>query len=126
MPRRRIAPVIALAAVVVLIVVLLLMRGSLSKRVYWRTGTEIEQRLDPKLAERYGEELRYTLDKFWSCYEEGIVSRNDLNEVMDRMRLVLARDTIEDEDVFNLIGLVSRIYTDKLREHHDRELKDEE
>jgi tRNA C32,U32 (ribose-2'-O)-methylase TrmJ len=125
MRKRLLAPVIAFAAVIVLITVLLLTRDRLSERVYRRTGDELAERLDPKLRERYGEELRYTLDKFWRCYEDGIVTRNDLNEVMDRMRLVLDREPIEDEDVFNLIGLASRIYTDALRTHHDRELEQE-
>ncbi len=125
MRAKRIAVTAAVAAVIVLIAVLLLMRGTLSKRVYERTGVELAGQLTPALRERYGEELRYTLDKFWSCYESGIVSKNDLNDVMDKMRLLGNRDTVEDEDIFNFIGFVSRIYTDALHEYHRRELQKE-
>lgn len=122
---RRIAVIAAVAAVIVLIVVLLLMRGTTSKHAYTRAGDTLAKQLTPELRERYEQELRYTLDKFWSCYESGIVSKNDLNDVMDKMRLIGNRDTIEDEDIFNFIGFVSRIYTDALHEYHRRALQEE-
>ncbi len=122
---RRISVIAAAAAVIVLIVVLLLMRGTTSKRVYERAGNALAGQLTTALRERYEEELRYTLDKFWSCYESDIVSKNDLNDVMDKMRLLRDRDTIEDEDIFNFIGFVSRIYTDALHEYHRRVLQED-
>lgn len=125
MRRRRAVLYIAVGAAIVVIAALLLMRASVSKRVYTGTGEELARRLPPKLQEKYEEELRYTLDKFWSCYEGDIVSQNDLNDVMDRMRHLKENDTIEEEDIFNFIGFVSRIYTDALHEHHRRTLNKE-
>jgi hypothetical protein len=114
---------VCIAAAVV--IALLLMRGSLSKKVYDGTGATLAGRLSPELREKYGEELRYTLDKFWSCYEDDIVSRNDLNDVMDRMRILTDRDAVDDEEVFEFIGFVSRIYTDAIHEHHRRTMPEE-
>ncbi len=125
MRHRRAVLYIAVGAAIVVIVALLLMRASVSKRVYTGTGEELARQLPPKLQEKYEEELRYTLDKFWDCYESDIVSQNDLNDVMDRMRYLKKNDAIEEEDIFNFIGYVSRIYTDALHEHHRRTLHQE-
>lgn len=123
MRRRWTVLYIVAGAAIILFVALLLMRASVSKKVYTGTGEELARQLTPKLQEKYKEELRYTLDKFWSCYESDIVSQNDLNDVMDRMRYLKKKETIEDEDIFNFIGFASRIYTDALHEHHQRALQ---
>ena len=122
---RHTAMFITAGAAIVLIVILLLMRETVSKKVYMGTGGAVAQRLGPELREKYGQELDYTLDKFWSCYESKIVSQNDLNDVMDRMRRLKEKDTVDDEDIFTFIGFVSRTYTDALHDHHRRSLQEE-
>ena len=125
MHRRTIFTFGAIVLAIVIVAVLLLMRGGISERVYRGTGEAVADKLPPALHEKYAEELRYTLDKFWSCYEDEIVSRNDLNDVMDRMRRLRGKDVIEDEDIFDFIGFVSRIYTDGLHRRHKRTLQQE-
>ncbi|HUV36133.1 MAG TPA: hypothetical protein VMX58_04250 [Patescibacteria group bacterium] len=125
MHHRRTAVFIVVGVAIVLIAILFVMRGTVSKRVYTGTGDVLARRLPPELREKYEQELRYTLDKFWSCYESEIVTQNDLNDVMDRMRYLQKRDAIEDEEIFTFIGFVSRIYTDALHEHHRRALQQE-
>lgn len=125
MRHRLTAVYIAVGVAIVAIVALFVMRGTVSKRVYTSTGDALAQRIPSELREKYGQELHYTLDKFWSCYESEIVSQNDLNDVMDRMRYLQKRNSIEDEDIFTFIGFVSRIYTDALHEHHQRALQQE-
>ena len=116
----------ALIAVAVLIVVvtgLLAARGWISSRSYFRTAGRLHSSMPPELREKYGEELEYTIDKFWSCYDEGICSRNDMTDVMDRMKQLISGGEITDMDVFDLIGFVSRLYTDRFEGHHQEEIQ---
>lgn len=125
MRRRRVAWYSTVGVAIIVIATLLIIRESVTERVYRQTGEDLTRRLPPKLEEKYGEELRYTLDKFWSCYESDIVSQNDLNDVVDRMRNLKEKDDLEDRNVFDFIGFVSRVYTDALHEHHRRTLDEE-
>lgn len=118
--------VITVAAAVVVVAVLLVAgRGWISSLSYRRTGDRLADRLPEKLYAKYGEELRYTLDKFWNCYRSGICSRNDMTDVMDRMRALSSRNEITDQHVFEFIGFVSRLYTDRFDEHHRLQLQEQ-
>jgi hypothetical protein len=112
------------AAVVVIAILLVAGKGWISSLSYRRAGDRLEGRLSPKLHDKYGEELRYTLDKFWSCYRSGTCSRNDMTDVMDRMRALASGDEITDAQVFDFIGFVSRLYTDRFEELHERQLQE--
>lgn len=115
---RKILIITAVFVVVAAGTVLFVLRGNISSRVYHNEGKALSEALSPKLADKYGEELKYTLDKFWSCYEDGIVSQNDMTDVVDRMRELRAGSEIKDLDVFYFIGYVSRIYVDGIKERH--------
>lgn len=120
---RRNTKLIAAAAAIVAVAVLLVAgRGWLSSLSYRRAGDRLAGRLPDALAAKYAEELRYTLDKFWSCYRSGICSRNDMTDVMDRMRALSAQDEITDREIFDFIGFVSRLYTDRFEDRHRRRL----
>ena len=71
------------AAVIVVIVALVAGRGWISSNSYYRGAGRLSSSMPVGLQAKYGEELKYTVDKFWSCYEEGICSRNDMTDVMD-------------------------------------------
>ncbi len=107
----------ATAAVVVVLVILALWlpRNWLAHRTWQTEADALKDRLSPKLEAKYGEELKYTLDKFWSCYSDKIISRNDMTDVMDRLRKLKGKSEIEDKDIFEFIGYVSRIYTDSIQ-----------
>lgn len=123
MPGKKVAAVIIVIAAVIAISLVFISRGRISKHVYDNAGEKLAERLPPKLNVKYGKELEYTLNKFWSCYEDGIVSQNDLTDVMERMKRLQGKKEIKDMDVFDFIGDVSRIYTDAMQEHHRRELQ---
>lgn len=125
MTRNRI--IIGIAAVAVVVAVALVAGGSwISSLSYRRAGDRLVGRLPEKLGAKYGEELRYTLDKFWSCYHSDICSRNDMTDVMDRMRSLSASGEITDQQIFEFIGFVSRLYTDRFEDRHRRQLMEEQ
>lgn len=113
MSRIAVAASVAIAAVVV-IAALYLSREAISKRVFLRSGHQIEQKLGPDLQKKYGKDLEYTLRTFWKFYERGLLSRNDLADVSDKMKALRRRPAITDREIFDFIGYVSRLYTDAM------------
>ena len=124
MKNGKVAVILAAVAVVAVAAVFLL-RGSIGSRVYEKEAKALAKALPTNLALKYGEELTYTLDKFWSCYEDGIVSQNDMTDVMDRLRELKSKSKITDLDVFQFIGFVSRLYTDGINERHQQKIQKE-
>ncbi len=117
---------IILAAVAVgAVAAIILMRGSIGSKVYQKEAKALSKVLPEKLAAKYGEELTYTLNKFWSCYQDGIVSQNDMTDVMDRLRELRSQSEITDLDVFKFIGFVSRLYTDGINKRHEEQVQEE-
>jgi hypothetical protein len=116
MNRNRILIAIAAAAVVVaLVITLVSSRQWIAHRSYLRAGAGLASRFNPTQTKKYGTDLRYTLDKFWEFYEKGLVSQNDLNDVMEKTKSLGAKKDIADMDIFDYIGYVSGIYTEAMR-----------
>jgi hypothetical protein len=113
--------VITIIAVIVLALVLtiVLSRGWLRESIYRKSGERLAGSLSPELQAKYMTDLVYTLDKFWEFYEKGIVSQNDLTDVMDKMNYLTGKDTIRDRDIFDFISYVSRMYTDAMNRYHE-------
>jgi ABC-type transporter MlaC component len=109
---------ILVSAVVVIAVILLLSKGWLTESLYRSAGKRIDEKLNERLSEKYSADLNYTLDKFWEFYEKGIVNRNDLTDVVDKMKRLAEREEIKDREIFDFITYISRIYTDALHEYH--------
>jgi hypothetical protein len=107
-----IATVVAAAAIVV---VLVSSRQWIAHRAYRRAGAALAARFNEKQEKKYGNDLRYTLDKFWEFYEKGFVSQNDLNDVLEKTRQLRAKKELTDMDIFDYIGYVSGIYTEAMR-----------
>lgn len=124
MKNGKVAVILAAVAIVAVAAVFLL-RGSIGSRVYEKEAKALSKALPANLALKYGEELDYTLDKFWSCYKDGIVSQNDMTDVMDRLRELKAKSKITDLDVFQFIGFVSRLYTDGINRRHQEKAQKE-
>jgi hypothetical protein len=110
---------IASVVVVIIVVTLVLSRGWIAERLYRKSGERLGERLSPQLRAKYSADLVYTLDKFWEFYEKGIVNRNDLVDVMEKMKLVQDKEKILDRDIFDFISYVSRIYTDAMNRYHE-------
>jgi ABC-type transporter MlaC component len=109
---------ILVSAVVVIAVLLLLSKGWLTESLYRSAGKRIDNKLNERLSEKYSADLNYTLDKFWEFYEKDIVNRNDLTDVVDKMKRLAEREEIKDREIFDFITYVSRIYTDAMHEYH--------
>ena len=94
---------------------LFLSRNSISKNVFLKSGERLGDRMNAEQREKYGDELTYTLEKFWRFYEEDLVSRNDLNDVMEKMDRLSRKQELGNMEIFDFIGYVSRIYTEAMR-----------
>ena len=103
------AALVALAAIAV--ATLFLMRSYTMKSAYDRAAAKLASRLDPSVRERFEADYTYTLETFWKFYQKDLVSRNDLNDVMDRMKQLSSQREVSQSDVFNFLGFVSGIYT---------------
>jgi len=116
MNRKRL--LIALAAVAVvaaLVATLVSSRQWIAHKSYQRAGAGLAARLNPTQEKKYGTDLRYTLDKFWEFYEKDLVSRNDLNDVVEKTKSLRAKKDLTDMDIFDYIGYMSGLYTEAMR-----------
>jgi hypothetical protein len=115
--RRLTVAVSILITLVVVVSVLTFSRHWIAKQSFMAAGRGLTAKLSPELKQKYGTDLKYTLGTFWKCYDRGFVSRNDLNDVMEKMSQLRAKKKIEDLDIFDFIGYVSRMYTDAIQRH---------
>ena len=118
MQKKRMIALILAAAVVVIVLLLFLSKGWLAENLYRSAGGRVDEKLNERLSEKYSADLNYTLDKFWEFYEKGIVNRNDLTDVVDKMKQLAEREEIKDREIFDFITYVSRIYTDAMHDYH--------
>ena len=116
MNRRKLTIVVAsLAVCAAIIAAIVSSRHWIAHETFKRSSKSLEARLTEPQQKKYASDLRYTLDKFWQFYDKGLISRNDLNDVMEKMGTLRAKKTIEDMDLFDFIGYVSRLYTEAMR-----------
>jgi hypothetical protein len=104
----------ALVAIVGITAILVVSKDRIAHQSYQRTGRSLEAKLTPGLAEKYASELRYTLDKFWEFYEKGLISQNDLNDVMEKMRSLRAKKKLTETEIFDFLKYVSTLYTEAM------------
>ncbi|MCK4537603.1 MAG: hypothetical protein KAV42_02270 [Candidatus Krumholzibacteria bacterium] len=117
--------IIIISVAIVVIGALVAFRSNIGGSIYNREVRSLSSVLPPELSTKYGENFTYTMDKFWSCYKDDLVSQNDMTDVMQRLRDLRSQSEIKDIDVFIFIGYVSRIYTDAMNKRH-QEFVDEE
>ena len=113
--KRLLIAIAALVVVAALVAALVSSRQWIAHRSYQRAGAGLAARFNPTQENKYGNDLRYTLDKFWEFYEKGLVTRNDLNDVVEKTRSLRAKKDITDMDIFDYIGYVSGLYTEAMR-----------
>jgi hypothetical protein len=113
--KRLLVAIAALAVVAALVVVLVSSRQWIAHASYRRAGAGLAARFNPTQEKKYGPDLRYTLDKFWEFYDKGLVSRNDLNDVVEKTRSLREKKDLTDMDIFDYIGYVSGLYTEAMR-----------
>ena len=115
MNRKKLTIIVAsLAFCAAIIAAIVSSRQWIAHETFKRSSKSFEARLTEVQQKKYASDLRYTLDKFWQFYDKGLISRNDLNDVMEKMRTLGAKKTIEDMDLFDFIGYVSRLYTEAM------------
>ena len=114
------------AAAVAVIAALVAGRGWISSRSYFRTAGRLSSSMPAALQTKYGEEFKDAVDKFWSCYEHDICSRNDMTDVMDYMKRLNSQGEISDSDIFEFLGFITRLYTDRLNDYHMETIRKKE
>ncbi len=114
---------IAGAAAILIIVALVAGKDWISARSYFRSADRLYSSMPADLQAKYGNELQEAIDKFWQCYEKEICSRNDMTDVMDRMKLLNGSSEITDSDIFEFNGFITRLYTERLDRHHREEIR---
>jgi hypothetical protein len=115
MKRRRLAvAAIVLIAAAAAITALIYSKEWISKQVFTRSSRNLEAKLNPDLQKKYASDLRYTLEKFWQFYDRGLIPREDMNDVMEKMKTLREKRNLTEMDVFDFIGYVSRLYTEAI------------
>lgn len=109
--------IVVIVALVVIATLAVSSRQWIAEQSFKSAGRSLAGKLTPELKTKYGGDLAETLDTFWKCYERKYVSRNDLNDVMEKMSTIRSKSPVEETDVFDFIGYVSRIYTDAIQKH---------
>ncbi len=118
MKHRKVAIAVSIVVALAVIVALLFTsRHWVAHQSYLAAGRSLERKLTPREKEKYSTDLRYTLNTFWKFYQEGLVSQNDMNDVMERMSVLRSKKELTDMDVFDFIGYVSRLYTEAMHRH---------
>ncbi len=103
--------IIILVIAISTIVILFLLKEVISKQIYMRQVNELAEKVPTDDPTNYREDLHYTMEKFWACHKQEIISQNDLNEVMDRVKALNRKEAVSGVEIFNFINYVSDIYT---------------
>ena len=112
--RTLVTAIAALAALAAIITILVSSREWIAHETFVRSGKSLVAKFNSAQEKKYAADLRYTLDKFWEFYDKGLVSRNDLNDVMDKMRSLRAKNELAEADIFDFIAYVSMLYTEAM------------
>ena len=110
----------ASVAVAAVILVLLLARGWISEHVYDREVDKLVGRFSAEQLIKYEKEIRYIMQKFWSCYEEGIVTQNDMNDVMEKMRQLSSKSRIEKKELYGFADFVSNTFSEAIQKYQEK------
>ena len=109
----------AAVAVAAVILALLLTRSWISERVYNNEVNKLVSRFSAEQLLKYEEEFRYIMQKFWSCYEEDIVTQNDMNDVMEKMRRLSSKSLIDKKELYGFAEFVSNTYSQAIQEYQE-------
>jgi hypothetical protein len=109
---------ITIAIVIVIIILIYNFRGYIARWRYSNVKEELINSLTEKQKEEYRKDLDYTMDKFWDCYDHGLISQNDMVDVMEKTRTLIDKEEITRSELFEFVGYVSRIYTDAIQKHN--------
>lgn len=106
-----------------IILILFFLKGIIPKQIYRSKVNKLAGKVSVNEPIDYRDDLRYTMDKFWSFHEQGIISRNDLNDVMDRLKALNQKETVGEDEIFDFIDYVSNAYTKASIQHNYEMLK---
>lgn len=105
--------IMMIAAALSVLLVLFIFKGFISKQIYMMQVNELADKVPAPADDRinYKEDLRYTMNKLWSSRQEKIITQNDLNEVLDRLKALNRKENVTEKEIFDFIDYVSNIYT---------------
>jgi len=112
--RNLVIAIAALVALVAIITIFVSSREWIAHETFARSGKRLAAKFNAAQEKKYATDMRYTLEKFWEFYDKGLVSRNDLNDVMDKMRSLSAKNELAESDIFDFIAYVSMLYTEAM------------
>jgi uncharacterized protein YxeA len=103
--------VIILGIALLAITILFLLREVIPKQMYMIQVNKLAKKTPADDQINYREDLRYTMNKFWSSHRQKLTTQNDLNEVMDRLNALNRKEAVDKGEIFDFIDYVSNIYT---------------
>ncbi|MCD6379301.1 hypothetical protein J7M07_02490 [bacterium] len=111
--------VIILSIALSTIIILFLLREVIPKQMYMIQVNKLARKISVDDRINYREDLHYTMNKFWSSHRQRLTTRNDLNEVMDRLNALNRKETVDKDEIFDFIDYVSDIYTTAIIKRND-------
>ena len=116
--------IIITAAIIASLIIIYFMSGEIAERRFKGKAEELRRKIPDQYREVYGKELEYAIDKFWSAYRSGIVSRNDLIDVTDYMNDLNSREDLTRKEIFDFMEHVSGIYTSEIKKKQEQEYRE--
>ena len=113
--------IIIVAVFIVAVVTIYFFREGIAERRFKSKADKLARKIPEKYREAYEEEFHYNINKFWSAYENGLVSKNDLIDVTDYIDDLNRKEELSRKEVFDFLDYVSRIYTDGIRKNFQKE-----
>lgn len=99
------------------------LRAEIAERRFKGKADELAGKIPEKYREAYEEEFYYNVNKFWSAYENGLVSKNDLIDVTDYMDDLNRKEELSRKEVLDFLDYVSRIYTEEIKKRYEEEYR---
>lgn len=115
--------VITAAVVIAALAAIYFFRAGIAERRFKGKADQLAEKIPEKYREAYEEEFYYNINKFWSAYENGLVSKNDLIDVTDYMNDLNRKEELSRKEVFDFMSYVSRIYTEEIKKRHEEEYR---
>lgn len=114
---------VIVVAVIIFLVLIYSMRGTIAERRFKGKADRLTEKIPDEYKDKYRKEFNYAMDKFWDSYEEGIVSENDLMDVIDYMDDLNSREKVSRKEIFDFLDYVTGIYTSEIKKKQEEEYR---
>jgi hypothetical protein len=119
MNRKILIPVLIIAA----FILALLFTGGIAERRYRAKAEKLAERIPADRREHLEGEFYYVIDKFWSAYENGLVTENDLLDVTDYMDDLNRSERVGSREIVEFLDYVSGIYTQEIIDREEEKYR---